>query len=162
MKATINDLPKVPDFTIRNLLFLKYEEESGLWLVGICPNPADWIFFWPRDESNQTGFCGSKIKFKLIDGELELKGPWHSNADAFYHAIGIDLREKHYICGIISTEYDNSTGTYENILHIDKEWKVRNFLHLDFKAKRLAEKLNTEVYMLSKSVGGWRHTVIEP
>lgn len=81
----------------RNIKFKKYIGKSGrIWLMGICDDEfqAEMLneIYVSTNEGDTEGYSGGTLQFQLEDGSImSLKGPWHSNPNAFTRDTGIEL-----------------------------------------------------------------------
>lgn len=80
------------------MIFRKIEVEGKTrtyYLMVSRPNIADSIYVDPHDP-NSRGFGGSLLQFTLEDGTVdEVKGPWHTGANALLNDTGMDIRDLH-------------------------------------------------------------------
>lgn len=76
-------------------IYRKLKGKSGYtWLVKVGRQAADHVYV--EGGPNSRGFGGRTLKFELEDGSfLELKGPWHTTANALFKDTGHDVRDTH-------------------------------------------------------------------
>ena len=146
--------------------FDKYIGKSkSIWYVGDCEEKAQHVFCSNNDKH---GFGGSDLKFLLKNGTVDIvKGPWHGNADSLFSDTGIDVRNLHYIQGIIS-EGRSSTGSpsyytiMKHVLYRDEKPIMGNFHRVTFMAMEMAKKMDKRLYCYSESRGGSSCGLIYP
>jgi hypothetical protein len=144
------------------------QSEIKQWDYVIAKDGNHW--FWPsahREPGAMThcgfpvragkpyseGYAGRVMSFPTKDGAIEIQGPWHSNSDALYEAVGVDIRDKHLTFGCVALERDGDT--YQDIIYIDpKEGIVGTFERVDEIAQKLADELDRVLYVYSRSHGG--------
>lgn len=151
----------------------KVETETGLvWLYPVnVPNPGDFIHVWnPAENRNRPsfqGYGGSTLTFELEDGTMfKCIGPWHSNSEALERSTGINLRDKHMTFVVISHERTSEKGTYrsvmKDVIYMDTEPTIGAFERGKEMAQTLANELDKEVYLYSKSSGGSSNGPVYP
>lgn len=96
----------------------KYHKHTGndgrIWLVADQPNAGANVYV--EGGANSDGFGGATLTFPLVDGgEVKLKGPWHTNANALYSATGVDVRDRHYTFVVVSRRRESGEH-YEMIM----------------------------------------------
>lgn len=117
---------------------------------------AEMIFFRARREKayRSEGFGGSTLSFVIDPGDgsqdyydLDLQGPWHSNAEALYQRTGVDLRDKYRTWCVV-------LDGFGKLLHKDTELCLGAFDRPDEIAKKCAEKHQCAVWVHSITAGG--------
>lgn len=87
----------VTEDIVRKMKFKKYIGKSGkTWLVGIANDElhAEMLneIYVSTNKGDTEGYSGGTLQFQLEDGSMmSLKGPWHSNPNAFTRDTGIEL-----------------------------------------------------------------------
>ena len=160
IKGSFIQLPKVDDKPI----YKQYRGKSGkTWLVRVCDNPADYIFVEADKGENDPsyrgfrGYGGSTLKFNIEDGViLELRGPWHSNSNAFFGDTGVDIRDKHLTYYIIakSRDHENFITVLVDVIEKDEKPVVGLFYRGTLQAMEIAKKLNRPVMLYCETNGG--------
>lgn len=144
-----------------------FKGKSGkAWLVADVENAAEHIYV--EGGKNSQGFGGAELEFELAsgDGVIKLKGPWHSNCDAFFCDTGVDIRDKHYTFVIVSRSVEYPGNIYnplmKDVLYMDKEPCLGSFYRGDELAQKIANELNETVKLYSESSGGSVCKPVEP
>lgn len=92
----------ITEDTMRKIRFRKYIGRSGkTWLVGLCHLDGSLYDelraemlneIYVSSNGKDMGYGGDTLQFQLEDGSvISLKGPWHSNPNAFTRDTGIEL-----------------------------------------------------------------------
>jgi len=145
------------------------------WLYPDCgSNSASHIYV--EGEKNSQGFGGRTLTFKLTpdqlveNGEIKLKGPWHSNSEALFEDTGVDLRDTHVTFVVVSKGREHldmgECGWYKtvmtDVLYIDDEPTSGSFRRGDEIAKKYANDLGEPVFLHSQSNGGSSTGQVKP
>lgn len=102
------------------------QHPGAIWLIRQnCINPADHLYFGYPYNTGSQGFGGHWLVFTLADSNssIALQGPWHSNADALYDDIQVDIRNKHYVQFVAGLNWGpdvNGVRTIINIVHYEE------------------------------------------
>lgn len=145
------------------LKYHRHEGKSGkIWLVADTPNAGDHIY-----TENGRGFYGDVVRFPLAaDGEVALKGPWHSSPSDLYDDTGIDLRAKCLTFFVVATEreYDQRIMEYiySGILHRDTDWQIGRRGHGWDVAQEHANRLGAAVHLFGAFSGRRTFQRVEP
>lgn len=130
--------------------------KSGkIWLYAEQEDAASNIYIEGGPGSN--GFGGSTLTFRLVEGgEIQLKGPWHSNSDALYRDTKVDLRHRHYTFGVVSLERLESwpKTILRGILYKDESLVLGTFDRMEQVGQGIADSRNETVYVYRESKGG--------
>jgi len=147
----------------------KYHKAVGksgaVWLYADQPNAGDNVYShtpnpnWRTMRASFAGFGGAVLKFPLVDGTVyEARAPWHSNAVAMFTDTGIDLRQTHLTLVVIGKGVRRVSGSLHGIitdvLYKDLKPLVGYFKRGDYLADKLANELDTEVFLFVSSQGG--------
>jgi hypothetical protein len=99
----------------------KYIGSNGrIWLVADQENAAANVYV--EGSIGSDGFGGATLTFPLVEGgEIELRGPWHSNSNALYEATGVDVRDKTYTFVVVSRE--RKSGEHYEMIMADVLYK---------------------------------------
>jgi len=125
--------------------FRKYDlDEGGIYLAGINDEGeicAEALYSRsdPEMVKYSDGFGGRTLTFNLEDGsEIEVQGPWHSNADSFFYSTGIDLRDKHWTAVLLTGEdiWNKGELPEEEILYKEDSPRLGTY----HRGLRIAEK----------------------
>ena len=140
-----------------------YKENNGcIWLVSISDNAADNIYCGYDHDTKSQGFGGSWLKFKITeeDREIKLQGPWHTNADSLYRAVGVDVRNQRLTQVIISKGVTYGKNGFDKTLKdvvsflSDGKPKIGLFNRGKKLAQDYADFMEMPVYLHTKSSGG--------
>lgn len=133
--------------------------KSGLrWLVANQPNEGDNVYVEGGPGSN--GFGGATLTFKLIDGgEVNLRGPWHSNSSDLFLDTGHDARAKHLTYGIIAEKrervpYRWDLNYYDGVIHKDEEPTLGTYSRIETAAREWSNRNKKDCYYEFVSKGG--------
>ena len=143
----------------------KYVGKSGrIWLVANQPNAADNIYVEGGEGSK--GFGGSTLTFPLVEGgEVNLKGPWHTNSSALFQDTGIDIRDKYYVMVVIGKDVKygkNYETIVHEVIHQDHEPVLGIFHRGDVLGRELAQKLGHQVFVVDQTLGGGHYRFVKP
>jgi len=145
------------------------EAESKKFKVIVGKSGKRWLYnddvrgcganVYVEGVKGSPGFGGSTITFQLVEGgELQLKGPWHSNCDSLYRDTGIDLRMRHITYGVIGLDrtYNRNSQLWviENVIYFDSAPVEGDFNRIEQLANEKAIELGREVAYYSQSHGG--------
>jgi hypothetical protein len=145
--------------------YFKHIGKSGkIWLIADQPNSADNIYV--EGGPNSRGFGGSTLTFPLVEGgEINLKGPWHSNDSALFNDTGIDISDKHHVMIIIGEDVKygkNNETIVHKVLFKDDEPVLGVFHRGDVLGREWAQKLGKRVFVVDETTGGGCRRFIEP
>jgi len=137
---------------IQPAVYKIYKDGPRTWFVGICANNGDHIYMHnPKDE---RGYGGREFTFQTdTDGIHTVKGPWHCTPEDLIETIGLDLRTRILTWGAIGEEMDDITDGATNTIHKDKVPILGPYDRIKKKAQDIANKRQTKVYYITKSVG---------
>jgi hypothetical protein len=144
----------------------------SLWDYAIDANGTYWL--WPTEHKEpgamvhvgetlhagqrySEGYSGRTMQFPTKDGIVKIQGPWHTNADALFHATGVDLRDKHLTWGLIALrrEYDKHIPVFRYVLHLDPdEGVVGPFDRISKQAQAFATEGARPIAYYSRSHSG--------
>lgn len=141
--------------------FKKYQGKSGnTWYLSIQENCADNVYVDCHDPRSD-GFGGVTLTFELEDGTIDnVKGPWHSNSEAFRKDTGIDINNKHLTFVVISKERGqdkNYRTIMKDVLYKDECPTLGIYDRYKEIAKPFVEeaiKNGENLYYYSKGTGG--------
>lgn len=138
--------------------------DGSFWLIPTnIPNSADHVHFAPclKDQASSQGYGGSVLTFMLEDGlTIDVKGPWHGNADSMLKDTGVDIRDRHYTQVVIGLEritWPESTsvcGGVRKIIYHDFKPVLGRFDRYKDIAKLMANDWEQTVYVIQASSGG--------
>lgn len=140
--------------------FKKYQGKSGnTWYLSIQENCADNVYVDQHDPKSD-GFGGAVLTFELEDGTVDkVKGPWHSNSEAFSRDTGINITNKHLSFVVISKERGqdkNYRTVMKDVLYQDEKPTLGIYDRYKELAKPFIEeavKSGTSLFYYSKGVG---------
>jgi hypothetical protein len=144
----------------------KHVGKSGkIWLIADQPNSADHIYV--EGGPNSDGFGGRELTFPLVDGtEIKLRGPWHSNGQAFVDDTGLsEILDKYYTIVIIGKEvkYGKHYETIvKDVLYKNTNWVLGPFHRGDILGREYAQMLGHKVFVVDITQGGGSHRYVEP
>jgi len=131
-----------------------------VWLWDIKTlSPGSHIFYHDPQDTKSQGYGGGTLVFHIrkTGEEYMAKGPWHSNADAFFDNTGIDLRDKHLTFGAIG-KGRKQTDTYQTVItdvvFIDKEPTLGAHTRISTIAQELANASGEPRFYYYESSGG--------
>lgn len=136
----------------------KFIGKSGkIWLIADEPNCADHIYVEGGEKSR--GFGGRTLKFPISgsDEVVELKGPWHSNGEAFTNETGVDISDRYLTHVVIGKEvkYGKSYETIVcDVVYKDEEPQIGSFHRGDILGREWAQKLGHRVFVVTDTQGG--------
>jgi hypothetical protein len=110
----------------------------------------------PNPSGPFRGYGGSTLEFPLDDGTIDkVKGPWHTNSEAFFKETGINISDLHLTQVTIGTE--SGKGFMEvggDVLYRENEPVLGPFMRGERIAQQLADVLDISVYCVRESAGG--------
>lgn len=127
------------------------------WLLSTRDNCADEIYV---EIPHVPGFGGADIEFTLIDlTSLVIKGPRHSNCDAFFLDTGIDVRDKCRTFGVIAEKFGKKPRFTDpplllNVIHIDTQPQIGAFDRIGVLAQQLSDIRKKEFVFYIETNGG--------
>jgi hypothetical protein len=123
------------------------------------PNPADNIYCTESDDWDTpgSGFAGRTLVMECVDEDgnvttEQLKGGWHSNAEALFQETGVDIRDKHKTFVVVA--YRRDAENFYDVVFVDSGPVVGLFQRGEHIATELANKLETPLVCFSRSAGG--------
>jgi len=150
-------------------VYRKHIGRSGnIWLEKVGKFAADNIYV--SGDPNSKGFGGSLLSFQLDDGStIDLKGPWHSNANDMFKDTEVDLRNTYSSRVIISKSmiYEDvymSGKVFKDVLYLEEEFTEGSFDRAETRAKaqKMANELGQTLYYFKESGGGSVGEYIKP
>ena len=95
------------------------------------------------------------MTFELEDGSnIELTGPWHSNADSLFADTGVDIRDKYSTFVVIGKDMTFNPDIMVDVVYKDEKPMIGDF-HRGVKlAMALSKQMNCILYYYSQSDGG--------
>lgn len=161
------------EITERPKVYRKLQgNDKRVWYIPIATNVADWFkgvgdsihVTDPEPVGGMRGYGGSTLEFPLEDGTVdEVKGPWHTNSEAFFSATGLNISDLHYTCVTIGTE--RGEGLMEvggEIIYQDPGWVLGPFMRGERIAHQLADVHNRRLYVVRESQVGGSAGFVEP
>jgi len=159
--------------TRRIILYKKATGKSGrTWVYPLIANAGDDIHVSADPVENKPGYIGfrgyggSTLKFNIDDGSvLELKGPWHSNADALYDDTGVDLRDAHLTFVVIAKDRkwnENSMCVFLDVLYKDDVPQIGSFDRGTLLAMKMSKELGIPLALFTESTGGSSNGFVYP
>lgn len=142
-----------------------YRGKSGtLWLLSTQENCADNIYC--SGGATSQGFGGGELEFKLARGlgSIKLKGPWHSNGEAFSADTGIDVSKKHLSWGCVGLgrEFEKGRAIITGLLYFDKEPQIGSFHRVRDIAQEIANTRGETVMCYKEGPGGSSSGQVKP
>jgi len=149
-------------------VYHKVEGKNGrTWLYADQENAGDNVYV--SGGPNSDGFGGRTLTFQLVGGgEIQLKGPWHSNSGALKADTGVDVTNQHRTWGVISRKKERikstnfMSGKFVDVCHIDQEPVVGEYNRIMDLAQVFADVFGEPVYYYSQSQGGSSSGQIKP
>lgn len=161
-RSGIHFLTPTSDFTIcgqqdaTQRVYRSIQGKSGhMWLYAIQENAGENIYV--SGGRNSQGFGGDTLTFRLQDGtDLELKGPWHSNAVDLFNDTGVNLLNTFYTFGVIGHGF-KSIGYHQSrvfdVIYKDEAPTLGALDRIDVLAQETANELGHRVYYWKRSAG---------
>ncbi len=130
-------------------------KRNHIFLVGTGKDKASKIYV--SGEPGSDGFGGRTIKFPLAQGigTVELKGPWHTNADHLKAETGIDLTKEHLTFGVIGRGRKGGLKTViTDLVYFDKDFTAGTHNRIESLANQLSEKFQETLAYYCECKGG--------
>lgn len=142
---------------VMDRVFKKYKGKSGhTWYIPANQENVGDNVYVDTHNPKSDGFGGATLPFRLEDGTVDrVKGPWHSNSEAFSYDTGINITKTHLTFVVISRKRDQDehwNTVMKDVLYIDKEPTLGDF----DRWKEIAQRFKDEpqLYYYSESRGG--------
>jgi hypothetical protein len=132
---------------------------NNTWIVRLTPGAAAHIHVNDNEPTGPfRGYGGSILQFEMEDGSIyEIKGPWHTNADALFKDTGLLITDLHMTRVVIRDGYPDSKVIYE-----EEKPVLGPFMRGERIAHQLADLMERRLFVSSYSEGGSSSHTVHP
>lgn len=154
------------DEAVQRVYRIAAGHNGRIWLYAVQPNAGENIYV--SGGPNSKGFGGSTLTFKLEDGsEMQLQGPWHSNAVDLLKETGIDLLDTFLTFGAIGHDVRHLEPSYVNkeiidVIYRDEVATLGTIDRITVLAQQIADERGHPVFYWKRSAGMISSGFIKP